>query len=48
MMNSGYISWRSKKQRTVALSLTEAEYMALTEAAQEAIWLRHSYASLER
>ena len=40
MMNNGCISWRSKKQRTVALSSTEAEYMALTEAIQEAIWLK--------
>ena len=40
MMNGGCISWRSKKQRTVALSSTEAEYMALTEAVQEAIWLK--------
>ena len=39
-MNNGCISWRSKKQSTVALSSTEAEYMALTEAAQEAIWLK--------
>ncbi|GMF35227.1 unnamed protein product [Phytophthora lilii] len=40
MMNGGCISWRSKKQRTVALSPTEAEYMALTEATQEALWLK--------
>ncbi|CAI5721247.1 unnamed protein product [Peronospora destructor] len=40
MMNDGCISWRSKKQRTVALSSTEAEYMALTEAVQEAVWLK--------
>uniref|UniRef100_A0A5S6QJJ9 Reverse transcriptase Ty1/copia-type domain-containing protein n=1 Tax=Trichuris muris TaxID=70415 RepID=A0A5S6QJJ9_TRIMR len=35
------ISWEAKKQRTVALSSTEAEYMGLTEAAKEAIHLRH-------
>ena len=40
MMTGGCISWRSKKQRTVALSSTEAEYMALTEAIQEAVWLK--------
>ena len=40
MMSGGCISWRSKKQRTVALSSTEAEYMALSEATQEAVWLK--------
>jgi len=37
VLNGGCISWRSKKQRTVALSSTEAEYMALSEATQEAV-----------
>ena len=36
----GPISWKSKSQPTVALSSTEAEYMALTAAAQEAMGLR--------
>ncbi|XP_031255452.1 secreted RxLR effector protein 161-like [Pistacia vera] len=34
------IYWMSKKQSTVALSSTEAEYMALTHAGKEAMWLR--------
>jgi hypothetical protein len=36
----GPISWASKVQPTVALSSTEAEYMAACSAAQEAIWIR--------
>ena len=34
------MSWCSKTQSTVALSSTEAEYIALTLAAKEATWLR--------
>lgn len=40
-MQGGAISWMSKKQATVALSTTEAEYMAMSTATQEAIWLRN-------
>ena len=34
------ISWQSKKQATVAKLSTEAEYVPLSIASQEAIWLR--------
>lgn len=40
------ISWMSKKQKTVALSTAEAEYVALTEAAKEAIHLRTLFKDL--
>jgi hypothetical protein len=39
-MNGGPISWKSKKQPIVALSSMEAEYIALSEAAKEALWLK--------
>lgn len=38
MLANGAISWQSKKQSTVALSSVEAEYMASTVAAKEALW----------
>lgn len=38
-MSSTLIAWSAIKQRTMALSLTEAEYMALVHVMQEALWL---------
>src|SRR2546423_14727634 len=40
MLNNGAVSWRSSLQPTVALSTTEAEYMALTEVTKEVEWVR--------
>jgi hypothetical protein len=39
-IGSTTFSWYSKKQRSMALSLAEAEYMAASQAACEAIWMR--------
>ena len=38
--SSGAISWSSKKQPTIALSSTEAEYKGATLATCEVVWLK--------
>jgi hypothetical protein len=38
-LSEGPIFWRSKLQSIVAMSTTESEYMAVGEAAKEALWL---------
>ncbi|KAH9668944.1 hypothetical protein KPL70_021590 [Citrus sinensis] len=40
VLNSYLISWKSSLQTVVALSSTEAEFIATTEAVKEAMWLR--------
>jgi hypothetical protein len=40
MLGSTPITWRSQKQACVACSSTEAEYVALSSAAREGMWLR--------
>ncbi|RDB14617.1 Retrovirus-related Pol polyprotein from transposon TNT 1-94 [Hypsizygus marmoreus] len=37
---SALVSWSATKQRTTALSSTEAEYMAMSHAIREALWIR--------
>jgi len=46
MINNGAAAWKSQLQVTVALSTMEAEYMALTEATKELIWIRNLLAEL--
>jgi hypothetical protein len=40
LIDGGAVSWYSRKQEIVTLSTAEAEYVAATHAAKEAIWLR--------
>ena len=47
MYNGGAISWRSHQQSITALSTSEAEYMALSDAAKEARSLLKLNISLE-
>jgi len=41
------VSWVSKLQTVVALSTTEAKYMAATLACKEAIWMKKLMEELE-
>lgn len=45
-LNDCLITWCSQKQETVALSSCEAEFMAATEAAKQAIWLQELLAEI--
>ena len=45
-LNGGAVSWKSSKQDTVADSTTEAEYIAASEAAKEAVWIRNFVSEL--
>lgn len=40
MVGGNTVSWRSTLQKVVALSTTEAEYISLSEAIREGIWLK--------
>ena len=48
MLAGGAVSWRAKKQSTVASSSTEAEYMALLQATKESIWIQRLLSELGR
>ena len=40
LFSGGAISWSSRKQPIIALSSTEAEYIAASDAVRELLWLR--------
>ncbi|XP_036327398.1 secreted RxLR effector protein 161-like [Rhagoletis pomonella] len=40
VLQGGAISWATRKQPTIALSSTEAEFMSMVAAIQEALWLK--------
>jgi transposase InsO family protein len=40
IINGGAISWSAKKQSVVALSTAESEYIAMTHATKELLWIK--------
>ena len=40
LLAGGPISWISRKQKTVALSSTEAEYMSLSDCSRQIMWIK--------
>ena len=47
MLNGAAVSWKSSKQDNTADSSTEAEYIAASDAAREAVWIRNFVQELD-
>ena len=45
-LGNSVVSWEAKKRRTVALSSTEAEYLAMSEVAKEILFIRYFVSEL--
>ena len=46
MMNGGPISWKSRRQDNVSLSTSQPEFVAASQAGQEALYLRETLKDL--
>jgi len=47
ILGNAAVSWKTKRQSMASLSSTEAEYVALSEATKEAMWLRRLLREIE-
>jgi len=48
LLNRGPVTWASVKQRCIATSTTESEYIALSEASKQGQWIRALLRELQR
>ena len=48
IINGSLVTWNSRKQMVTAQSSIEAEYMTVSEAAKQAIWIRHFLYSISK
>jgi len=46
-LNGGAVSWKSSKQSIVADSTTESKYIAASDAAKEAVWMKKFITDLD-
>ena len=46
-MAGGQVTWSSKRQTTIALSTVEAEYVVMSRAAQQMVWMQSWLSEVE-
>jgi len=46
LISGAAVSWQSKAQKTIALSSTEAEYMALSDTCRQLVWIQNLFGEL--